>query len=156
MRSVTQVGVDIIKEYEGFSSTPYMCPANYVTVGYGHLVLPHETHLFESGITMKQAEWLLRIDVKKAERAVLRLINVPLLDNQFDSLVSFTYNLGAGALQRSTLRRVINRGEHHDVARQLNRWVYAGGKKLKGLVRRRVAEGLLYKHGVDVLTQKGS
>jgi lysozyme len=58
--------------------------------------------------------------------------------------VSFTYNLGSGALQRSTLRRVINRQNHHNVPAQLMRWVWAGGRKLRGLVRRREAEALLY------------
>lgn len=61
-----------------------------------------------------------------------------------DALVSFTYNLGSGALQRSTLRRVINRQSHHNVPSQLMRWVWAGGRKLRGLVRRREAEANLY------------
>ena len=74
----------------------------------------------------------------------MRLINVPLTDGQFDALASFTYNLGGGALQRSTLRRKINREEHADVPEQFMRWVWAGGRKLKGLVRRREAESDLY------------
>ena len=93
----------------------------------------------------------MRQDAQIAERAVLRLINVPLTDGQFDSLVSFTYNLGSGALQRSTLRRKINREEHAEVPEQLActelrfmRWVWAGGRKLKGLVRRRETEASLY------------
>ena len=90
------------------------------------------------------AEELLRQDAQIAERAVLRLINVPLIDSQFDALVSFTYNLGCGALQRSTLRRKINREEHAEVPEQFMRWVWAGGRKLKGLVRRRAAESDLY------------
>jgi len=69
---------------------------------------------------------------------------VPLTDGQFDALVSFTYNLGSGALQRSTLRRVINRKNHQNVPAQLMRWVWAGGRKLRGLVRRREAEARLY------------
>lgn len=87
---------------------------------------------------------LLRIDAQIAERAVLRLITVPLTDGQFDALVSFTYNLGSGALQRSTLRRVINRHHHNEVPNQLMRWVWAGGRKLRGLARRRAAEGNVY------------
>ena len=78
------------------------------------------------------------------EGAVLRLINVPLTDGQFDAVVSFTYNLGGGALQRSTLRRKINREEHAEVSEQFMHWVWAGGRKLKGLVRRRAAESNLY------------
>ncbi len=87
---------------------------------------------------------MLRRDVQVAERAVLRLIDVPLTDGQYDALVSFTFNLGAGALQRSTLRRKVNREEHADVPAQLMRWVVAGGKRLRGLARRREAEASLY------------
>ena len=79
-----------------------------------------------------------------AERAVLRLIKVPLTDGQFDALVSFTFNLGSGALQRSTLRRKVNREEHEEVPAEFLRWVWAGGRKLRGLVRRRAAESVLY------------
>ena len=77
-------------------------------------------------------------------RAVLRLIRVPLEDGRFGALCSFTFNLGAGALQRSTLRRRVNREEHEAVPRELRRWVWAGGRKLKGLIRRREAEAALY------------
>ena len=83
-------------------------------------------------------------DAQIAERAVLRLINVQLTDSQFDSLVSFTYNLGGGALQRSTMRCKINREEHTEVPEEFMRWVWAGGLKIKGLVRRRAAETGLY------------
>lgn len=75
---------------------------------------------------------------------MLRLIKVPLTDGQFDALVSFTFNLGSGALQRSTLRRKVNREEHADVPREFLRWVWAGGKKLKGLIKRREAEIVRY------------
>ena len=79
-----------------------------------------------------------------AEGAVLRLIEVPLTDGQFDGLVSFAFNCGSGALQRSTLRRKVNREEHGEVPKELLKWVWSGGKKLKGLIRRREAEGRLY------------
>ena len=75
---------------------------------------------------------------------MLRLIQVPLEDGQFDAICSFTFNLGAGALQRSTLRRKANREEHGAVPREFRRWVWAGGRKLKGLIRRREAEAELY------------
>ena len=142
MRHITQNGIDLIKRFEGFSRTVYFCPAGYQTIGYGHVVKPHED--FSAGINEVQAEELLRQDAVIAEQAVLRLINVPLTDGQFDALVSFTYNLGGGALQRSTLRRKINREEHADVPEQFMRWVWAGGRKLKGLIRRREAEADLY------------
>ena len=82
--------------------------------------------------------------MEAAERSVLRLISVSLTNGQFDALVSFTFNLGSGALQRSTLRRKVNREEHADVPTEFMKWVWAGGRKLKGLVKRRQAETLLY------------
>ena len=144
MRHVTEEGLNMIKRFEGFSPTMYICPAGYPTIGYGHVVLAHEQVQFAAGITQAEATELLRKDVRIAERAVLRLISVPLTDGQFDALVSFTFNLGAGALQRSTLRRKVNRSEHEGVPAELMKWVWAGGRKLPGLVRRRQAEGLSY------------
>jgi lysozyme len=78
---------------------------------------------------------------------VLRLITVPLTDGQFGSLVSFAFNVGAGGLQRSTLRRKVNREEHASVPAEFLRWVWGGGRKLKGLVRRREAEAGAYRSG---------
>lgn len=147
MRHITQAGIDLIKRFEGFSPTAYICPAGYPTIGYGHVVKPQEREQFAGDITTAQAEALLRQDVQIAERAVLRLIAVPLKDGQFDALVSFTFNLGAGALQRSTLRRKVNRGDHAAVPAELRKWVWAGGRRLEGLVRRRGAEASLYQFG---------
>jgi GH24 family phage-related lysozyme (muramidase) len=147
MRHVTEEGLDLIKRFEGFSPTIYICPAGYPTVGYGHVVLAHEQEQFAAGITAVEATELLRKDVGIAERALLRLIYVPLTDGQFDALVSFTFNLGAGALQRSTLRRQVNRGEHESVPAELMKWVWAAGKRLPGLVRRRRAEASAYSSG---------
>ena len=144
MRHITEKGLGIIKKFEGFSPTVYICPAGYPTIGYGHVVKPDERERFASGITTEQAEALLRQDVQTAERAVLRLINVPLTDGQFDALASFTFNLGAGALQRSTLRRKVNRGNHEAVPAEFRKWVWAGGRILPGLKRRREAEVNLY------------
>ena len=147
MRKVTEEGLNLIKRFEGFSPTIYICPAGYPTVGYGHGVLTHEQDQFAAGITPAQATELLRKDVRIAERAVLRLISVPLTDGQFDALVSFTFNLGAGALQRSTLRRKVNRGEQESVPAELMKWVWAAGKRMPGLIRRRRAEALAYSSG---------
>ena len=146
MRHITQAGIDLIKRFEGFSPTVYICPAGYPTIGYGHVVKPQEREQFAGGITTAQAEALLRQDVQTAERAVLRLITVPLTDGQFDALVSFTFNLGAGALQRSTLRRKVNLGDHAAVPAEFRKWVWAGGRKLEGLVRRREAEAYFYQN----------
>ncbi|WP_455379859.1 lysozyme [Acidihalobacter prosperus] len=142
MRHITLKGLSLLKQFEGYSRTVYLCPAGYPTVGFGHVVKPGEA--FEAGINAGQAEDLLRQDVIMAERAVLRLIDVPLTNGQFDALVSFTYNLGVTAFQRSTLRCKVNHGEHAQVPEQLLRWVWAKGYRSRGLVLRREAEANRY------------
>lgn len=142
MRHVTEDGLRLIRRFEGFSAVPYLCPAGYLTVGYGHVV--KNPAAFRQPITEDEATEILVLDIQKAEEAVLRLITVPLSDGQFDALVSFTFNLGSGALQRSTLRRKVNREDHAEVPAEFLRWVWAGGRKLKGLIRRREAEAALY------------
>jgi GH24 family phage-related lysozyme (muramidase) len=144
MRHVTEAGLSLIKQLEGFSPTIYICPAGYPTVGYGHVVLAHEQEQFGAGNTQTDATELLRKDVRIAERAVLRLISVLLTDGQFDALVSFTFNLCAGALQRSTLRQKVNGREHELVPTELMKWVWAAGKRFLGLVRRRRQESKAY------------
>lgn len=142
MRRVGESGLAIIRHFEGFSTLPYLCPAGHWTIGYGHLIKePVDT---QREITEEEAEELLKADICGAERAVCRLIHAPLEDNQFDALVSFTFNLGGGALQRSTLRQKVNREEHGAVPDEFRKWVYAGGKMLRGLIRRREAEARLY------------
>ncbi len=144
MRHISKQGLDLICRFEGFSPVIYICPAGYPTIGYGHLITEANKGQFLDGVDEDKALKLLRSDVGKAERAVLRLIAVPLTQGQFDALVSFTFNLGSGALQRSTLRFKVNREEHHDVPAELMKWVWAGGRKLKGLVKRRKAEAKHY------------
>ncbi|MFN7226885.1 MAG: lysozyme [Holosporales bacterium] len=144
MRSLTPAGIALIKRFEGFVAQPYLCPAGFLTIGYGHRVHLSERKAMQNGITPAAAEELLLRDVAAAGRAVLRLIEVPLLNSQYDALVSFTFNLGSAALQRSTLRQKINRNEHLDVPAELLKWVWAGGRKLPGLVARRAAEGARY------------
>jgi lysozyme len=141
MRRINAEGLALIKRFEGFSATVYRDVAGKETIGYGHLI--GEGEVF-GRIDESQAEALLRQDVQVAERAVARLIHVPLQDSQFAALVSFTYNLGGGALQRSTLRQCINRNEDDRVPAQWLRWVWAGGRRWPGLLRRREAELHLY------------
>jgi lysozyme len=147
MRRVTDEGLALIKRFEGFSDTPYLCPAGWWTIGFGAVHGPDGLPVTAATapVTEEAAEALLRRDVGLAERAVLRLITVPLADGQFDALVSFTFNLGAGALQRSTLRRKVNREEHVEVPPEFHKWVWGGGKRLPGLVKRREAEGQRYR-----------
>ena len=147
MRNITENGLVLIKRSEKLALKTYICPAGYPTIGYGHVVKKNEVASFTDGITETRAADLLEVDIQSAERAVLRLISVPLTDGKFDALVSFTFNLGAGALQCSTLRRKINRGDNAGVPDEFMKWVWAGGKKRKGLVKRRKAETTLYLRG---------
>lgn len=141
MRYINDKGLAQIKVFEGFSPVPYADLAGKMTIGYGHLL--REGEAWEC-ISEAEAEVLLRSDLSKAECAVERLIRVNLHDNQFAALVSFCFNLGAGALQRSALRQKINREEHESVPQEMRRWVFAGGKRWPGLLRRREAEIRLY------------
>ena len=133
---------DLIKHAEGFRAQIYRCPAGHDTIGYGHVIRADES--FAGGISAMQAEVLLRDDVQSAAEAVNRLLPVRLSQGQYDALVSFTFNLGAGALQRSSLRQLLLRGEVGRAASEFRRWIYAGGRKLHGLLLRREAERRLF------------
>lgn len=130
-------GIRLIKHFEGFRSFPYRCSANVLTIGYGHTQGVSEDM---AHITERYACELLEQDLKKFESSVKKLIKIPLKQNEFDALVSFAFNLGAGALQRSTLRQKLNREDRQGAADEFLKWCRAGGKILKGLLRRRIAE----------------
>lgn len=138
--------LDVLKKFEGFSATPYYCAGGYKTIGYGHKIRPGENF---GPLSQEQAEILLQKDIKKIEASVDRLIQVALTDLQKTALISFTFNVGAGALQRSTLRAKVNRAEHETVPAELLKWVYNNGKALKGLVYRRGIEGNLYHNKIE-------
>lgn len=154
MRHITQQGLDLIKQFEGFQPNVYLCPGGYSTIGYGHVV--KDPKAFRRGITLMEAEELLRKDVATAERAVDRLIPIGLYPGQFDALVSFTFNLGSGALQSSTLRRKILREDHEAAAAQFQRWIYAGGRPLRGLLKRRLAEAKMYAEARHAVPREGA
>lgn len=125
---------------------PYHDPVGYPTIGYGRLLSREKWADLAQWppVTVAEAKAMLDIDLARAVRSVLRLCPVALTDNQLSALADFAFNCGAGNLEISTLRRVVNRGEHDAVPAQLMRWVMAGGVKLPGLVRRRQAEAALY------------
>jgi lysozyme len=139
-------GLALIKEFEGLKLSAYLCPANVWTIGYGHTaaagppsVRPGKT------ITQGEADDILRRDLVRYERGVERLVKVPLNQSQFDALVSFCFNVGEGALGKSTLLKKLNRGEYASVPGELMKWTKGGGKELPGLVRRRRAEAKLWR-----------
>lgn len=139
----------LVKHFEGFHrvtvlrpvvmSTPYICPAGYWTIGYGHVC--RQDH---PAISEPQGEAYLDQDLNIARAAVARLITWPLQPAQFDAMTSWTFNLGSGRLKGSTLRAVINRGDLGAAPAEIRKWVYGGGRKLQGLVDRREAEAALF------------
>ncbi|UTL79542.1 lysozyme [Pseudomonas putida] len=132
----SQRGLSLIKSFEGLHLQAYQDAVGVWTIGYG------TTRGVNAGmsITKEQAERMLLNDVQRFEPEVERLIMAPLSQNQWDALISFTYNLGAANLESSTLRRLLNAGDYAGAAGQFPRWNKAGGKVLQGLVRRRAAE----------------
>jgi len=140
-------GLDLIKRFEGFRSRQYTDVAGFPTIGYGHRVAPHES--FPDGVNEPQASTILASDVAEAERTVCRLVKVALTQGQFDALVDFCFNLGAGRLAGSTLLRALNAGRYDPAAEQLLLWDLAGGEVNLGLKARREAELRLWKSGAQ-------
>ena len=149
MIAVPQAAVELAKRFEGFHRVPkndplrrahpYICPAGFWTVGFGHLCKPDHPPISEA-----EAEAYLAQDLVTALTATLRycpvLVTEP--ESRLAAIVDFTFNLGAGRLQTSTLRRRINQRDWASAGQELRRWVYGGGKVLPGLVKRREAEAL--------------
>jgi lysozyme len=142
MRNVNQATIDLIKRFEGCVLHVYKDVAGFPSIGIGHLIT--EGEVFDT-ITMGEAEELLQKDLTDAIRGVIRLIKTPLTDDQFGAIVSFTFNLGSGCLQRSTLRSRINRGDF-DVYSEFLKYNKAGRplRVWKGLTLRRQAEAILF------------
>ncbi|KEY87840.1 lysozyme [Pseudomonas capeferrum] len=137
---ISQRGLSLIKSFEGLRLQAYQDSVGVWTIGYG------ATRGVKAGmkISKEQAERMLLNDVQRFEPEVERLITSPLNQNQWDALISFTYNLGGANLESSTLRRLLNAGDYAGAAEQFPRWNKAGGKVLPGLVRRRAAERELF------------
>ena len=138
-------GIRIIIAYEGFSATPYRCPGGYLTIGYGHRILPSEI-LTLTSVTHEQAQKLLERDVCFAEDAVYKE-TVPTHQLMFDALVSFTFNVGITAFKNSTLLRKVKAGQYRLAALEFTKWVNAGGSPLKGLIARRAEEAVMFTIG---------
>jgi lysozyme len=133
-------GIALIRHFEGCRLDAYLCPAGVWTIGYGH------TKGVKEGETIDQeaAEAFLIEDLEEFEGYVTEMVEVPLSQSQFDALVSWTFNLGPGNLERSTLLAKLNQGEYTDVPFEIKRWTRAGGVILPGLVKRRNAEAALF------------
>ena len=133
-------GIDLIKHFEGCELEAYKCPAGVWTIGYGHIKGVKEGMT----ITEHQAEEMLKSELNEYEGYINNLVTAELNQNQFDTMVSWVYNLGGGNLKASTLLKVLNAGDYAGVPAQMMRWNKAGGKVLEGLTRRRQAEADLF------------
>lgn len=140
---ISEKGLELIKQYEGFSATIYLCPAGKLTIGYGHVIASGDKFSGRA-ITKEKAEILLKQDVSTVEKTLADLIISQLLQNQFDALVSFVYNVGSKAFEKSTLLRLLNKNKLDLAAEEFSRWIFAGGVAQKGLIRRRSAEKLMF------------
>jgi lysozyme len=135
-------GLELIKQSEGFRKDVYNDVAGFPTIGYGHRVRPGES--FPGGLSEAQGADLLADDVAAAEKSVNQYVRVAITQGQFDALVDFCFNLGAGRLAASTLLRELNAGHYADAALQLLIWDHAAGQVNQGLKTRREAEYRLW------------
>ena len=155
--NVSPKAVEMIKHHEGVRQKAYKCPAKLWTIGVGHVLYPEQGKLpldqrdsFALKIedfrifSMEEVDGILRSDLARFERGVGQYISVPLTQGMFDALVSFSFNVGLGTLQRSTLRQKLNRGDKEGAAQELLKYCMAGGKILKGLQNRRRDEHALF------------
>jgi lysozyme len=154
---VSDKALEVIRHHEGVRTTPYQCPALLWTIGVGHVIDPNHARVplaerkalpipdgWNRKITMGEVDDILKRDLANFERGVERYCPVPLTQGQFDSLVSFSFNVGLGTLQRSTLRQKVLRGEMEGAAEELLKYTIGGGKVLKGLVNRRNDERAMF------------
>jgi lysozyme len=170
MRELSQTGLDLIKSFEGIADgdpttvnlDPYLDPVGIWTIGWGHAIRVGKDFLrgkenkkqafalYPGGITIPQAEALLRADVMDKCRDVQSLVKRQVNDNQFAALVSFAYNCGAANLEKSTLLRLVNAGDFAGAANEFPKWNKSQGKVLPGLTRRRAAEAELFQKAMAV------
>ena len=155
--NVSAKALGIIKHHEGTRQRPYRCPAKLWTVGVGHVLYPEQGRLKlddrdafllrpedDRVFPMEEIDGILTADLQRFERGVEQFCPVPLTQGMFDGLVSFSFNVGLGTLQRSTLRQKLLRGDKEGAAEEFAKYCMAGGKPLKGLQNRRIDERALF------------
>lgn len=154
---VSDKAIKMIQHHEGVRQRPYRCPAKLWTIGVGHVMYPEHGKLKieeranlplrpedDRIFSMDEVNAILRIDLDRFERGVEKFCPVPLTQGMFDGLVSFSFNVGLGTLQRSTLRQKLLRGDKEGASEELMKYCMAGGKVLKGLLNRRNDERALF------------
>jgi lysozyme len=144
---INQLGIDLIKQFEGCKLSPYKCSAGVATIGYGSTFYPNNirVQMSDKPITKEYAEELLKSNLKVFEDGVSRYVKSKINSNQFSALVSFAFNLGVGNLAKSTLLKLVNKNPSDPAINlEFMKWNKANGKVLAGLTRRRQAESELY------------
>jgi lysozyme len=154
---VSERATEMIKHHEGVRYKPYQCPAKLWTIGVGHVLYPDQGKIpidQRGGYQLRQednrqfskdeVDAILRDDLQRFERGVHTFCPVNLTQGMFDGLVSFSFNVGLGTLQRSTLRQKLLRGDKEGAAEEFLKYCMAGGKILKGLQNRRIDERALF------------
>lgn len=155
--NVSDKAIKMIMHHEGLRLKPYRCPAKLWTIGVGHVLYPDQGKIplnerdsyqlrpeDNRVFTQEEVNNILKADLKRFEQGVSRYITVELNQGMFDALVSFSFNVGLGTLQRSTLRMKLNRGDKEGAAEELMKYCMAGGKVLRGLQNRRIDEKNLF------------
>jgi len=139
-----QRGIDLIKHFESLFLKAYQDAVGVWTIGWGHTGLKHNDGTVCKGrtITEDEATELLRHDLRSFAERVTKLVKVPLNDDQFSALVSFDFN--TGSLHKSTLLKLLNKGDYAGAAAEFPKWNKAGGQVLRGLTRRRKSEQNLF------------
>jgi lysozyme len=143
---INERSLDLIKDFEGFSSKTYKDVAGIWTIGFGSIYGFDHKRITQDhrDITKEEATVLMENHLKSTEDRVARLVNVPLTENQYGALCSFSYNVGTGAFQRSTARMKLNRENYQGCADEFLKWKYARKRVIAGLLRRREAERELF------------
>ena len=143
---ISKLGLELIKEFEGFSDNAYLCPAKIPTIGYGNT-------FYEDGRKVKLGEQISKSDAlelleivanKDFADKIFPSIIVPVAQNQFDAMCSLAYNIGAGAFLKSTLLKKVNAGDFAGAGEEFLRWNKANGKEVLGLTKRREREKQLF------------
>ena len=155
--NVSPKAIEMVKHHEGVRFKPYRCPARLYTVGVGHVMYPEQGKLKiedRDGFPLRpednrvwtkdEVDAILKADLARFEKGVATYCTVPLTQGMFDALVSFSFNVGLGTLQRSTLRSKLNRGDKLGAADELLKYCLGGGKILKGLQNRRIDERAMF------------
>jgi lysozyme len=155
--NVSPKAIEMVKHHEGVRFKPYRCPAALWTIGVGHVLYPEQAKIpmaermnfplrpEDNRVwTKDEVDGILRSDLARFERGVAQFCPVPLTQGMYDSLVSFSFNVGLGTLQRSTLRQKLLRGDKAGAAEELLKYCMAGGKILKGLQNRRIDERAMF------------